>query len=186
MGRSPKRVLVWGPRRDARPAGERRSGGALEGYPKRKRGDPTWSAARDDAYAQKERPGGEPYRLSPSGDSALPKATTNYPRRVGVLTKPCKRPRPAEGEMKLRHGFCRQSLRLISFATSLCTREAFAARRLPTRPQNSFTTFFTEKQCRPCLRGTQKEKRRPRRGTGSVFSRSVGKGFYVTLSERNR
>ena len=63
MGHSPKRVLVWGPRRDARPAGERRSGGALEGYPKRKLGDPTWSAARDDAYAQKERPGGEPYRL---------------------------------------------------------------------------------------------------------------------------
>ena len=101
MGRSPKRVLVWGPRRDARPVGERRSGGALEGYPKRKRGDPTWSAARDDAYAQKERLGGEPYRLSPSGDFATPKATTNYPRRVGVLTKPCKRPRPAEGEKKL-------------------------------------------------------------------------------------
>ena len=35
----------------------------MEGYPKRKRGDPTWSAARDDAYAQKERLGGEPYRL---------------------------------------------------------------------------------------------------------------------------
>ena len=35
----------------------------MEGYPKRKRGDPTWSKARDDAYAQKERPGGEPYRL---------------------------------------------------------------------------------------------------------------------------
>ena len=95
MGRSPKRVLVWGPRRDARPVGERRSGGALEGYPKRKRSDPTWSAARDDAYAQKERLGGEPYRLSPSGDFATPKATTNYPRRAGVLTKPCKRPRPA-------------------------------------------------------------------------------------------
>ena len=47
LGHSPKRVLVWGPRRDARPAGERRSGGALEGYPKRKRGDPTWSATRD-------------------------------------------------------------------------------------------------------------------------------------------
>ena len=49
----------------------------MEGYPKRKLGDPTWSAARDDAYAQKERPGGEPYRLSPSGDSAPPKATAN-------------------------------------------------------------------------------------------------------------
>jgi len=44
----------------------------LEGYPKRKLGDLTWSAARDDAYAQKERPGGEPYRLC-----APPKATTN-------------------------------------------------------------------------------------------------------------
>ena len=74
LGRSPKRVLVGGPQRDARPAGERRSGGALEGYPKRKRGDPTWSAARDDAYEQKERLGGEPYRPSPSGDSATPKA----------------------------------------------------------------------------------------------------------------
>ena len=31
LGHSPKCVLVWGPRRDARPAGERRSGGALEG-----------------------------------------------------------------------------------------------------------------------------------------------------------
>ena len=50
LGQSPKRVLVWGPRRDTRPAGERRSGGALEGYPKRKRGDPTWSKARDDAH----------------------------------------------------------------------------------------------------------------------------------------
>ena len=69
MGHSPKRVLVWGPRRDARPAGERRSGGALEGYPKRKRGDPTWSAARDDAYAQKERPAGQAYQ--PPGDCKL-------------------------------------------------------------------------------------------------------------------
>ena len=112
--------------------------------------------------------------------------TKGCPRRVGVLIRTCKRLAPPTGEMKLRHGFCRQSLRLISYATSLCTKEAFAARRLPTRPQNSFTTFFTEKQCRPCLRGTQKEKRRPRRATGSVFSRSVGKGFYVTLSERNR
>ena len=54
-------VLVWGPPRVARPVGERRSGGALEGCPMRKRGDPTWSAARDDAQGQKKRPGGEPY-----------------------------------------------------------------------------------------------------------------------------
>ena len=63
LGHSPKRVLVWGPRRDARPAGERRSGGALEGCLSHRDSDPTWSKARDDAYAQKERLGGEPYRL---------------------------------------------------------------------------------------------------------------------------
>ena len=71
----------------------------MEGYPKRKRGDPTWSAARDDAYEQKERLGGEPYRPSPSGDSAPPLGDYNLdlkillllfftekerPRRVGV------------------------------------------------------------------------------------------------------
>ena len=60
-------------------------------------------------YAQKERPGGEPYRLC----------------TLHIL-------RDAEGEMKLWHNLCHQSLRLISFATSLCTREAFADRRLPT------------------------------------------------------
>ena len=57
------------------------------------------------------------------------------PRRRAVLTKPCTRPRPAEGEMKLWHNLCHQSLRLISFATSLCTREAFAVRRLQTFPR---------------------------------------------------
>ena len=113
MGHSPKRVLVWGPRRDARPAGERRSGGALEGYPKRKRGDPTWSAARDDAYAQKERPAGEAYRPSPSGDFAPPLGDYNLdlkillllfftekerPRWVGVLPKPCTRPHSPPGD----------------------------------------------------------------------------------------
>ena len=77
LGRSPKCVLVWGPRRDARPAGERRSGEALEGCLSHRDSDPTWSKARDDAYAQKERPGGEPYRPSPPGDSATPKATTD-------------------------------------------------------------------------------------------------------------
>ena len=80
MGHSPKRVLVWGPRRDARPAGERRSGGALEGCLSHRDSDPTWSKARDDAYAQKERPAGEAYRSSPCGDSATPKALTNYPQ----------------------------------------------------------------------------------------------------------
>ena len=55
------RVLLWGPRRDARPAGERRSGGALEGCLSHRDSDPTWSAARDDAYEQKERHAGEAY-----------------------------------------------------------------------------------------------------------------------------
>ena len=53
LGRSPKRVLVWGPRRVARPAGERRSGGALEGCLSHRDSDPTWSKARDDARIQK-------------------------------------------------------------------------------------------------------------------------------------
>ena len=34
--------------------------------------NPTWSEARDAAYAQKERPAGEAYRSSPCGDSATP------------------------------------------------------------------------------------------------------------------
>ena len=72
LGHSPKRILAWGPRRDTRPAGERRSGGALEGCLSHRDSNPTWSEARDDAYAQKERHGGEPYRLSLSGDSATP------------------------------------------------------------------------------------------------------------------
>ena len=78
MGHSPKRVLVWGPRRDARPAGERRSGEALEGCLSHRDSDPTWSAARDDAYAQKERLRGERCSLSlakgpapPPGDHKL-------------------------------------------------------------------------------------------------------------------
>ena len=50
LGHSPKCVLVWGPRRDARPAGERRSGGALEGCLSHRDSDPTWSKDRDDAH----------------------------------------------------------------------------------------------------------------------------------------
>ena len=127
LGHSPKRVLVWGPRRDARPAGERRSGGALEGCLSHRDSNPIWSAARDDAYAQKERPGGEPYRLSPCGDSATPlgdhklappgrhtdyafvkgtatpKATTNLAPAAAVLIMPCKRPRPAVRRPQFRH-----------------------------------------------------------------------------------
>ena len=44
----------------------------------RKRGGPTWSAARDDAQGQKKRPGGEPYKLSPCGDLSPPQAITSY------------------------------------------------------------------------------------------------------------
>ena len=78
MGHSPKRVLVWGPRRDARPAGERRSGEALEGCLSHRDSDPTWSAARDDAYAQKERHGGEPYKPKPFIRLAPSKVITGY------------------------------------------------------------------------------------------------------------
>ena len=46
--------------------------GSWGAAPKRKLGDPTWSAARDDAYAQKGRPASEAYRSSPCGDSATP------------------------------------------------------------------------------------------------------------------
>ena len=35
----------------------------MEGCLSHRDSDPTWSKARDDAYAQKERPGGEPHRL---------------------------------------------------------------------------------------------------------------------------
>ena len=59
----------------------------MEGYPKRKLGDPTWSAAHDDAYAQKERPGGEPYRPSPFGDFVTPLGDYNLSppgRRTGL------------------------------------------------------------------------------------------------------
>ena len=50
-------------------------------------------------YAQKERPGGEPYRPSPFGDSATPIGDYKLsPRRVGVLPKPCTRPHPPPGD----------------------------------------------------------------------------------------
>ena len=119
-------------------------------------------------YAQKERPGGEPYRPSPFGDFVTPLGDYNLSppgRRTGLA--PCKistpplgaykfgpkillllsfieKYPPPTGEMKLRHGFCRQSLRLISFATSLYTREAFASRRPPSRPKISFCTISTK------------------------------------------
>ena len=44
----------------------------MEGCLSHRDSNPIWSKARDDAYAQKECPRGEPYRPSPSGDSATP------------------------------------------------------------------------------------------------------------------
>ena len=58
LGVPPSVFCIWGPRRVARPVGERRSGGALEGCLFRRNSDPTWSAARDDAHEQKEVPAG--------------------------------------------------------------------------------------------------------------------------------
>ena len=74
----------------------------MEGYPKRKRGDPTWSATCDDAYAQKERPGGEPYRPSPFGDFVTPLGDYNLSppgRRTGLA--PCKINAPPLGDYNL-------------------------------------------------------------------------------------
>ena len=65
--------------------------------------------------------------------------------------------RAAEGEMKLRHGFCQKSLRLISFATSLCTREAFAVRRLQTIPRRAGVLT------KPCKRLSPAARRPPTR-----------------------
>ena len=79
------------------------------------------------------------------------------PHRAGVLTMPLQKAPPAEGEMKLRHGFCRQSLRLISFATSLCTREAFAFRRLQTFPRRAGVLT------KPCKRLRDADRRPPTR-----------------------
>ena len=47
-----------------------------------------------------------------------------------------KGPAPPTGEMKLSRSLCQQPLRLISFATSLYTREAFAARWPQIVPRN--------------------------------------------------
>ena len=58
-------------------------------------------------------PAGQAYQPSPFGDSA-----------------------PPTGEMKLSRSLCQQPLRLISFATSLYTREAFAARWPQIVPRN--------------------------------------------------
>ena len=121
LGHSPKRVLVWGPRRDARPAGERRSGGALEGCLSHRDSDPTWSKARDDAYAQKERPAGEAYRPSPSGDFAPPLGDYNLDLKILLPTFLYRKGTPPPG---------RRAPKALHKATP-------AARRPPTRPKIS-------------------------------------------------
>ena len=78
------------------------SGGALEGCLSHRDSDPTWSKARDDAYAQKERPGGEPYRPSPFGDFVTPLGDYNLSppgRRTGLA--PCKINAPPLGDYNL-------------------------------------------------------------------------------------
>ena len=136
-------------------------------------------------YAQKERPGGEPYRFCtlqnqcpaarrpqswpnisftyfssqksrppPLGDHNLGLIfllpTFHHrkvgPRRVGALTKPCTRLRPAEGEMKLWHNLCHQSLR-----HGCAVPPPFAQGRLSPPGdrqlgQNSFSAFSPQKR----------------------------------------
>ena len=76
MGPPTGRKARWGKE-------ERRRVGGLT---LRKRGDPTCSAARDDAYAQKERHGGEPYRPSPLGDSATPLGDLKFGHKILLTT----------------------------------------------------------------------------------------------------
>ena len=145
LGHSPKCVLVWGPRRDARPAGERRSGGALEGCLSHRDSDPTWSKARDDAYAQKERPGGEPYRPSPFGDFVTPLGDYNLSppgRRTGLA--PCKINAPPLGDYNLDLKILlllffteKERPRWVGVLPKPCKRPLPPARRPPTRPKIS-------------------------------------------------
>ena len=74
----------------------------MEGCLSHRDSDPTWSKARDDAYAQKERPGGEPYRPSPFGDFVTPLGDYNLSppgRRTGLA--PCKINAPPLGDYNL-------------------------------------------------------------------------------------
>ena len=120
---------------------------------------------------------------SPSGDSALPKATTNYPRRAGVLTKPCKRPRPAEGEKKIMPSFL-PAIPPAHFIRHLPLHKGGFRRQATTNPAPKFFYyFFHRKAVPPLFAGDAKEKRRPRHGTGSVFSGQLGRGSML-LSAR--
>ena len=79
MGHSPKRVLAWGPRRDTRPAGERRSGGALGvAYPI---GIATRHGAKP-ATTRTHKRNAPPARRTGRHPAVTPRrrqATTNYP-----------------------------------------------------------------------------------------------------------
>ncbi len=109
-----------------------------------------WSASvrsTDLDFSPQKNPNPYPAQLSVKGvcqggssvplDRVLPTfaRTKVGPRREGVLTTPlqkaARRRRRSQtgpcriGEIKPNHSLCRQSLRLISFATSLYTRETF-------------------------------------------------------------
>ena len=81
-------------------------------------------------YAQKERPGGEPYRLCTLHilRDAVRRLQIQPPRRA-VLTKPCKRPRPAARRLPTWS-------RVSSAAHSSANRSPAPARRNPSPPQN--------------------------------------------------
>ena len=66
----------------------------MEGCLSHRDSDPTWSKARDDAYAQKERPGGEAYSLSPSGDFAPPLGDYNLDLKILLLLSFTEKERP--------------------------------------------------------------------------------------------
>ena len=98
---------------------------------------------------------------SPSGDSALPKATTNYPRRVGVLTKPCKRPRPAEGEKKLMPSFLPE-IPPAHFIRHLPLHKGGFRRQATTNPAPKFFYyFFHRKAVPPLFAGDAKREKAP-------------------------
>ena len=85
-------------------------GGAAERWrvtPSVSGGDPTWSAARDDAYAQKERPGGEPYRLCtlqnqrPAARRPLTRPQNSFAHFSSQKSSPRRRrPPPPRGERR--------------------------------------------------------------------------------------
>ena len=95
-------------------------------------------------YAQKERPGGEPYRPSPSGDFVTPLGDYNLSppgRRTGFA--PCKINAPPLGDYNLDLKILlllffteKERPRRVGVLPKPCTRPLPAARRPQTTPQN--------------------------------------------------